>query len=674
MIVRPQHKRCLSMSALAVIYLQGTCTSAYTSLPVTFSSSGTASVHSATALYYRTVEEDASHTTTTATENTAAVAAAAVLTDWTSADTTTATTAADEQGQGQQEVSRLPAWLQINSHSGPDVAQYHLQSLQEALKNKALSLDEREDVLRAVHVASKGDTSVLSGAARFVKGILSNLEYLGRDVLVAAAFHYCGCVAVRSKYPDGLELVEAAERDAYLMSLADSSGIEEFGASVMKIALSAAKMKRVEVLASGTQGDMDKLRDLLVSVTEDWRALAIRSYACLFRLQGLEEQFDQHQNQRSSTAGEDASDHVRVRVAKEALTVYACLSHRLGFYVLKSALEDTAFHILYPRQYEKVQQHIAAQRDGLDAVFTSVTRQVKDSLQQDSTLMSHVDSIQVTGRVKEPYSLWRKILKKRSNQIPDAVALRVILSAKKMSPDEDEEVTRARDRALCYYVQEKCMRAYSPTDDESRLKDYIRTPKKNGYQSLHYTAHMRWHGENWPFEFQVRSAEMHRIAEHGVAAHWGYKHSEGSNNRTKRSPKVVETYKRMYQNHFTSLDTIKSNPFMCMSDMLSGEINEKLVPYLEAMSEAHTDQTRDHVYVFLLENNHGENACQNKSKGRILSLPAGACVVDALGVRRLSMNDNDVLRNGESCTTMTQRLHNGDVLCVPPLKTPTAFA
>lgn len=671
-ILLPQHKRRLSVLAAAV-YLHSTITSTSTEAYVTVINTSTSTTSTShpiplpihaqqhtTALHYRSAADDHSHNTV-----------------WTAADTQHADSGNDQSSSfpslydpalgvsfvaSSLSSSRLPPWLEIHVGATNEVARSYLQELQEALRNRHLSVQDREDVLRAVHVASKTDTAVLTGAAKFVLGILSNLEYLGRDTLVAAAFHYCGCVAVRMKFPDGLELVDAAERDIYLMSLADS-GIEQFGTSVVKIALSAAKMKRAEVLASKTQGDMGKFCDLLVSVTEDWRALAIRSYACLFRLQGLEERLDRRNI--------DASEHVRV--AKEALSVYACLSHRLGFYVLKSALEDTAFHILYPRQYEKVQKLIAVQREGLDAVFASVTRQVKDSLQQDETLMAHVESIHVTGRVKDPYSMWRKILKKRSNQVPDAIALRVILSAKKFSQNEDEEVTRARDRALCYYVQEKCMRAYSPTDDATRLKDYIRTPKKNGYQSLHYTADTRWHGENWPFEIQIRSAEMHQIAEHGIAAHWGYKRNE-SNLQKYSGSRMGKAYTHMYKNYSMSSNTIASDPFMFKSDMLSGEMKEKLAPYLEAMSEAHTDQTRDHVFVVLLENNPDDTADYIKSKGQILSLPAGACVVDALGVHSLSVKENDVLRNGESCTTMTQRLCNGDVLSIPLLRVATIFA
>jgi len=95
----------------------------------------------------------------------------------------------------------------------------------------------------------------------------------------------------------------------------------------------------------------------------------------------------------------------------------------------------------------------------------------------------------------------------------------------KTSPNESEDTTRARERLLCYYVQHLIQQQWPVLNgNEDRVKDYIRFPKPNGYQSLHYTASLTYHtGQEFPFEVQVRSEEMHRIAEYGVAAHWDYK-------------------------------------------------------------------------------------------------------------------------------------------------------
>jgi GTP pyrophosphokinase len=106
-------------------------------------------------------------------------------------------------------------------------------------------------------------------------------------------------------------------------------------------------------------------------------------------------------------------------------------------------------------------------------------------------------------------------------QVP--VALRIVFDAKKDSEDEDVELTCARERALCYYARELCMNRRKPLPGNPRFKDYVERPKANGYQSLHYTAITNWGGEDWTMEFQIRSGEMHQVAEYGLASHWEYK-------------------------------------------------------------------------------------------------------------------------------------------------------
>mmetsp|Transcript_16513 Transcript_16513/g.24365 ORF Transcript_16513/g.24365 Transcript_16513/m.24365 type:complete len:629 (-) Transcript_16513:325-2211(-) len=544
----------------------------------------------------------------------------------------------------------IPPWLRHNAEDAPA----RVAALQTALsKNNHLSLHEREDVMKAVHMAADHDMKKLAGASEFLVGILSNLELLGRDTLIAAAFHYCSCVSVREKYGYNMHsMKEKLADEAYRKSL-EGSGVECFGSSCLQIALSAARMKRAEVLAVYKKGDLQQmanLRNLLLSVTEDWRALAIRSYASLYRLQYC-------------------SDESKYKhMAKEALRVYAPLSQRLGFYILKSSLEDCAFHILYPRQYRHVSEILHRKRDGLHAVHASATENVKRILGEDVDFMAHIDSMEITARIKEPYSMWRKILKNKCSHdaTQDAVAMRVVLSGKKQE-GEDEEVTRARERALCYYAQELCMQNYAAVT--GRVKDYISSPKKNGYQSLHYTANMRWHGEEWPFEIQVRSHEMHRVAEYGVAAHWDYKMPQSPNNVMSKE----DMYHKVYDEYFGQRGLKYKNPF----EQQMGETPTRLAPYLQAMSTEHRDQARDHVFVFLREDSDGcDNGESNRGyiNGRILSLPAGACVIDALrqeGEHGSNLDlwssrlETNIYHNGSSLKSMTDRLSNGDVLTVP---------
>ena len=174
----------------------------------------------------------------------------------------------------------------------------------------------------------------------------------------------------------------------------------------------------------------------------------------------------------------------------------------------------------------------------------------------DEILINQLKSIEITSRVKDPYSLWRKILKLRVNEIeegknhrktkkmvavstdlepdveqsshsspipstqndesslsilniPDAIALRVVIDLQESSSFEDCETRKSRERLLCYYIQKLCTDIWPPSD-LNRMKDYIRHPKPNGYQSLHYTTGIFCYGEYWPFELQV-SAKIYVI-------------------------------------------------------------------------------------------------------------------------------------------------------------------
>eukprot|EP00953_Heterococcus_sp_UTEX-ZZ885_P030202 15974-Heterococcus_DN1.PRE.1 len=138
--------------------------------------------------------------------------------------------------------------------------------------------------------------------------------------------------------------------------------------------------------------------------------------------------------------------------------------------------------------------------------------------------MSQVESVSLAGRTKEPYSMWRKMLRQRSDAagVLDAVALRVVLKAKRLPGDTDAAFT-ARSEALCYEAMRIVGDLYATM--QSRSKDYISCAKPNGYQSLHATCLMvpEVGGPAQPFEVQVRTFEMHQHAEFGVAAHWSYK-------------------------------------------------------------------------------------------------------------------------------------------------------
>jgi len=279
----------------------------------------------------------------------------------------------------------------------------------------------------------------------------------------------------------------------------------------------------------------------------------------------------------------------------------------------------------------------------------------------------------VTARVKEPYSAWRKMIQKGTKHIldvPDALALRVVLNAKKKSQDENRLLTKARERALCYYAQELCTKHWEPVDNNPRFKDYIERPKRNGYQSLHYTAHTEWNDEDWKLEIQVRSGEMHNVAEFGFASHWEYKSQQRSQKNKDRSGGEYirslsewhwrqHTPSRQIDSSATSLQTGEEESDTCESKIRAARIQartKRLVPYLNALTTAQSDMAREHVFVFLC--------------GKLVALPSGSTVMDALNEAKRTTNmpfawnkiePLSCLHNGVGSQTNTC-LRNGDTI------------
>jgi len=391
-------------------------------------------------------------------------------------------------------------------------------------------------------------------------------------------------------------------------------------------------------------------------------------------------------------------------------------------------------------------------------VLNQVQTDMSRLLREDAHFSEYVQDFSVTARVKEPYSLWKKMLRNKCRhimEVPDAIALRIILDAKRVSPVEDDAVKRARERALCYYAQKLCMEHWQPVHSDPRYKDYIDAPKRNGYQSLHYTAHTMWDNEDWNLEIQVRSGEMHQVAEFGLASHWDYKAQQKRHHhhhyrqfdddevtistayattadQSKRAydksvqewhwqqhggfsnsnrplhgqqqqreqqqwimddyehhhhqpqpPKQQRTswqYEKKQHYHQPQFSETTETDYQTAANFEATEARadrirartKKLQPYIEALTAAQSDLAREHVFVFLTSEDatemNGDDVVDMKQPGRVLALPAGACVLDALreGEREFGFAFPDQIRlNGEVSTKVTSKLQNGDILTVP---------
>lgn len=230
--------------------------------------------------------------------------------------------------------------------------------------------------------------------------------------------------------------------------------------------------------------------------------------------------------------------------AKETMEIYAPLANRLGLYSVKWELEDLAFKYLYPEEYHELVEGINKKREERLKFIEKIMDDIRTQLKKQ-----HIEA-EVTGRAKHLYSIYRKMKRdnKTLDQIYDLFALRILVNSIKD----------------CYAALGVVHEMYNPMP--GRFKDYIAVPKPNMYQSIHTTL---LGDKGTPFEVQIRTWDMHRVAEYGIAAHWAYK--EASYFGRKQSVKVTEDklawlresleWQKDMQDPQEFLDTLKTELF-----------------------------------------------------------------------------------------------------------------
>jgi GTP pyrophosphokinase len=255
----------------------------------------------------------------------------------------------------------------------------------------------------------------------------------------------------------------------------------EFGPEVARLVDGVTKLGRIS-LRTDQQQQAENIRKMMVAMAEDLRVVLIKLADRLHNMRTLE----------------PLAEPKRRKISRETLDIYAPLAHRLGIGQIKWELEDLAFRNLEPSAYEDVVGRINRKRADREALVSDLREILARELEKVGI---HAE---ITGRPKHIYSVWQKMTKesKDFSEIYDLSAIRVM-------------VETVRD---CYGVLGVVHSLWKPMP--GRFKDYIAMPKSNGYQSLHTTV-ITHTGE--PIEIQIRTHEMHRVAEFGVAAHWTYK-------------------------------------------------------------------------------------------------------------------------------------------------------
>ena len=195
------------------------------------------------------------------------------------------------------------------------------------------------------------------------------------------------------------------------------------------------------------------------------------------------------------------------RIAEETLVVYAPIAHRLGISRLKNRLEDLSFAYIYPDDYKSIDTYINKNAQNLQIRLNSFIQKVKEMMERNGF---EPDSFEIIGRVKHYYSIYLKMHRKGVSieEVLDLLAIRIIV----------------KEPIACYRVLGLMHLGFTPLI--SRFKDYIAVPKENGYKTIHTTLF----SEEAIVEAQIRTTQMHQLAEYGVAAHWKYKEGQGDVN------------------------------------------------------------------------------------------------------------------------------------------------
>jgi GTP pyrophosphokinase len=298
--------------------------------------------------------------------------------------------------------------------------------------------------------------------------IVLNQMYLGATSVICALLH------------DTVEDTDYTLEDITAM----------FGAEVSSIIDGLTKIDDV----SDTQVSLqfENFKKILLSMSKDPRVILIKLADRLHNMRTLSSMLLEKQQ----------------KTASETLYMYAPLAHRLGFYNIKSELEDLAMKYQDPGSYHFIEKKIKATEESRELFIAQFIQPIKDALTDKGV------KFDIVGRTKSIYSIWQKMSKKQIpfEEVYDLFAIRIII-------DEDIQ----HQRSSCWSVYSIVTAVYKPNTD--RLRDWISTPKANGYQALHTTVMSRT--GRW-VEVQIRSRHMNDLAENGLAAHWLYKQNENS--------------------------------------------------------------------------------------------------------------------------------------------------
>ena len=354
---------------------------------------------------------------------------------------------------------------------------------------------------------------------------------------------------------------------------------KEFSEEIALLVDGVTKLTKIESLPSTTRA-AENFRKLVMAMSQDIRVLLVKLA-------------DRLHNMR--TINFIKSREKRIRIANESLIIYAPLAARIGMYHIRDELQELSFEQINKseRNYiiERLEELKTKRKDSIDKIIQDLK----------SKISKHIKNFEINGREKKPYSIWNKMSQKNVSfyHLYDIMAFRIVV----------------KDMLSCYKVLGVINSNYSMIPGS--FKDYISTPKENNYQSLHLVV---LGPENKKIEIQIRSKEMHELAEYGVAAHWSYKQQEQLNS--------------------------ESNQYKWIRDLIS--LFEHAADASEVLQNHKIQMHKDQVFCFT-------------PNGDVFNLPNGATIVDfAYAIHSEIGNACSSAKVNGQIVPLRQKLENGD--------------
>ena len=361
---------------------------------------------------------------------------------------------------------------------------------------------------------------------------------------------------------------------------------QEFNPDVALLVDGVTKLTQLNLNSDKVEMQAENLRKMFVSMAKDIRVIIIKLADRLHNLRTLEYQTPEKQKEK----------------ARESLEIYSPLAERLGISKIKVEMDDLSLKYLEPDVYYDIAKKVSLRREEREARIQAIIDEVKKGMEE-----SGIEG-EINGRAKHFFSIYRKMVNqnKTIDQIYDLFAIRIIVNSVKD----------------CYAALGVIHKMYTPIP--GRFKDYIAMPKPNMYQSLHTTVMGK---DGIPFEIQIRTFEMHRIAEYGIAAHWKYKEQGGS--QEKASEAEIEKMNWLHEILEWQKDESDSKEFL---NLVKSDLN----------------LFNENVYCFT-------------PSGDVKNLPAGSCTIDfAYAIHSAVGNKMVGAKVNGKLVPVSYQLQNGD--------------